>query len=232
MSILTPSAAQRLVTFGDTYGSSMRVDRDVVHPNRWMQGKYADLQVFIAKFELAPLPLTLSRDDIIAVAQVGRDFPRAFLYSQMWGYQSDPRGAYRTNLSVSEAKSSGVHMRIEGMLIAALEGELRTAFSLMRSKLSRIFYVNTAFATKLFYFAGFDESKPIRRQPLILDARVVVGLHKTLNDPFALTTSLTDLTLCTFDQYAWYLDLVKAIRDEYVPEIGLDVVELWLWNEG
>jgi len=55
----------------------------------------------------------------------------------------------------------------------------------MRGPHTKVRNVNTAFGTKYFFFADYDESGESNKQPLISDRCVVSALHKTPADTSA-----------------------------------------------
>lgn len=231
--ILTPEAAQALRSFSDGRGATMLTDRDQVYPERWTRSAYLGIGQFRLRNQIAELPSTLSRADIFLIAQAATHQTAAtFLWTMMWGYQNEGTGAYRTDVALRSRNRIPVETRLSNMIASCRCGDIRTAFALMRDPNSRVRNVNTAFGTKLFYFAGYDESKPFPLQPLILDRRVVSALLKTLEDPSAIPSTYRDLTNCTLNDYLWYLDIAARIRDHYVPSHRIDVVEYFLWSNG
>jgi hypothetical protein len=228
--ILTSVAARDLRAFTISSGATMLTDRDDVHPERWSRDRYAGLRRFRTRNGIEELPSKLSREDIFgAFRSVPTNVAVAFLWTMMWGYQSEGTGAYRIDVALSSRNRVLAEDRLASIVASARMGNLPEAFSLMRGTGTRIRNVNTAFGTKLFYFAGYDEMKPVAAQPLILDKRVASALHKVLADPSEVPATFTDLTLCTFDEYRWYLDVASRIRDDYVPNHRIDVVEFFLW---
>jgi hypothetical protein len=228
--ILTPTAARDLKAFAINHGITMLTDRDDVHSERWDRDTYKGLGQYRLHNGIDELPLTLSRADILQVAQTPTpDTAVAFFWTMMWGYQNEGTGAYRTDVALNSRNRVPAETRLANVMASAGCGDLPRAFALMRGPGTRVRNVNTAFGTKLFYFAGYDESKPFTVQPLILDKRVVSALRKVLVDPSIIPSTYRDLTTCTFDDYRWYLELASRIRDVYVPNHRIDVVEFFLW---
>jgi hypothetical protein len=146
----------------------------------------------------------------------------------MWGFQSMGVGAYRTDQMIS--KTNSIESKLATMWTSVTQGDIVGTWSLMRSPTSRIVGMNTAFATKFFYFAGFNQSRGVG--PLILDARVVKGLQRVLPSSIAIPRRCQHLTMATADDYLWYLNMVQQIEQTYVPGTRHDVIEFWLWSLG
>jgi hypothetical protein len=227
---LTSGAAQDLKTFALERGGRMLTERDDVHQERWDQFKYEDLRRFRLRNQINELPGHLSRADIFLASRTEPPgVAVTFLWSMMWGYQSEGTGAYRTDVALGSPNRTPVETRLTNIFACARSGNLSDAFALMRGSGTRVRNVNTAFGTKFLYFAGYDDTREFAQQPLILDRRVVSALRKVLVDASEIPQSFADLTLCSYDDYAWYLDAAKRIRDVHVPDHGIDVVEFFLW---
>jgi len=231
MPILKPSYADAIQVFAIERAASMLTSADDVHPSRWTQSRYSNIDDYCRRNNILHLPAALSRGDIFETSRPDNpDVYRTFLWSMMWGYQSEGTGAYRTNVALDPHTVPTVEERLANMFEAAQTGQLERAFDLMRGRGSRVRNVNTAFGSKFFYFAGFDPLADSEVQPLILDRRVVSALREVLTDISELPSDFADLTLCCFQDYEWYLRVARRIRDELISSYRIDVVEFFLWS--
>jgi hypothetical protein len=196
-----------------------------VHPQRWQRPTYTHLMA-LCGIRLANLPNGLSRDDIFGVAQGANADPvTAFLWPMAWGHNGNPMGASRTNRFVGRPNASANLAQIIG---SAQAGNIQAAFVGLHGPLN-VPGLATSFGTKLIYFAGYD-SKSDSTQPLILDSFVTSALAEVI-DP-ALARAAWNHQTRSWDEYWSYCELLWTIRNKYLPDSRIDLVEYWLWLHG
>ena len=236
MSPLTPAAAADLQAFAAAHHPTYLTNADPVHPQRWTNPERAQLQLWIQQNGLRA-PNSISRNDIFNTLNTPTPIPLLFLWTMMWGYQSNGAGAWRTEQATL---TPGFAHRLASWFNLAQVNNLAGAYQAMTSPVSRIQRIGLAFASKLWYFAGYDESRPFPVQPLILDSRVHASLRAPqfahipgpLLDPthhLAARQQPGDLTFTDFAYYQWYLQLAATIRNSFIPAYRVDIVEFWLF---
>jgi hypothetical protein len=143
----------------------------------------------------------------------------------VWGHNANGTGAVRTNKICADPKAVAKLSRIVG---DAQSGNAKSAFQQLHGP-SRLSGLATSFGSKLIYFAGFDPNSP-SAQPLILDQLVALALEEVI-DPSSKRPTISSQTR-DWSKYFAYCELVKDLRDQYVPGHRIDLVEHWLWLHG
>ena len=236
MSPLTPAAAADLQAFAATYGATYLTAPDLVHPERWTNPDRNHLRAWLQQNGLTT-PHQISRDDIFNTRGQQNHIPNLFLLTMMWGYQSNGAGAWRTEQATLTPQ---FFTRLTTWFNLAQANNLSGAYQAMVDRELRIQRIGLAFASKLWYFAGYDETQAWPVQPLILDSRVHASLQAPrfnhipgpLLDPAHHAVAIEqpgDLSFTDFTYYQWYLQLAVAIRNTFVPGYRVDLVEFWLF---
>ena len=196
-----------------------------VHPHRWQNVELQHLQELCGN-RLAKLPDRLSRGQIFGVAQGANADPvTAFLWTMAWGHNGANYGAARVNKIIANPNTAA---DIAQIVALARAGSVQAAFMGLHGQF-RLAGLGTSFGSKLIYFAGFDPSTD-STQPLILDSLVTQALAEVI-DP-ALAQASWNYQTRDSAEYWVYCDLVRTIRNQYVPEARIDMVEHWLWLHG
>ena len=236
MSPLTPAAIADLQAFAATHGANYLTTPDPVHPQRWTKPDRANLQLWIQQCGLQ-VPNGISRADIFGT--IGAlPIELIFLLTMMWGYQTNGAGAWRTERAILTPNFIN---RLTQWFNLARANNLAGAYRAMTDPALRIERIGLAFASKLWYFAAYDENQPWPVQPLILDSRVHKALRASqfrhLNGPLLLPAwhqfarqQPADVSLTNYAYYQWYLQLAVAIRNNFVPQHRIDIVEFWLFS--
>lgn len=230
---LTPAAAADLQAFAAERGATYLTVADYVSPERWTNPLRTNLLAWIQQYGLN-IPNGLSRRDIF---NTNGSIPLLFLWTMMWGYQSNGAGAWRTEQATLTPNFA---TKITTWVNLAHTNNLAGAYQAMINPGTRIHRIGLAFASKLWYFAGYDETQAWLLQPLILDSRVHASLRAkkfTHIDGPLLEPALhqfacrqpRDVSLTDFSYYHWYLELAREIRDTYLPTYRIDIVEFWLF---
>ena len=236
MSPLTPAAIADLQAFAATHGANYLTTPDPVHPQRWTNPDCANLQLWIQQNQLQ-VPPGISRNDIFGTLGP-LTIEQIFLFTMMWGYQTNGAGAWRTERAILTPNFIN---RLTQWFNLARANNLAGAYQAMTDPVLRIERIGLAFASKLWYFAAYDENQPWPVQPLILDSRVHKALRanqfRHLNGPLLLPPwhqfarqQPADVSLTKYAYYQWYLQLAVAIRNNFVPQHRIDIVEFWLFS--
>lgn len=237
MSPLTPAAAADLQQFAATHGATYLTAPDPVAPQRWTNPDRNALLAWIRRYGLN-VPQQISRQDIFNSLGNPAGLPLLFLLTMMWGYQSNGAGAWRTERAT---QTPSFLPKLTTWFTFAQSNNLLGAYQAMYHAQTRIDRIGLAFASKIWYFAGYDETRGWAVQPLILDSRVHAALqatqfhhiHGPLLDPahhqFAVQQP-RDVSLTNFAYYQWYLQLAVTIRNTYIPGYRIDLVEYWLFT--
>jgi hypothetical protein len=199
-----------------------------IHRERWQKSRYLNLHEVIGE-RLFALPADLSRRDIFRVAQSATEDPvEAFVWTMAWGHNGNNLGARRTDSIVGE---NGAIDRITGLIEHARKGDVEGAFrGLHDEEQFNLKGLSTSFGSKLIYFTGFRPNSS-GEQPLILDALVANALREVVNPASGSRSSWSSATE-DWDDYSQYCQVVRQIRDIYVPGYRADMVEHWLWGVG
>jgi hypothetical protein len=196
-----------------------------VHPHRWQNIDHIHLQQLFRK-RLDNLPSALSRGEIFSVAQGANADPlTAFLWTMAWDHNGTNYGASRVNRIVADPNAAAKIAQIVGL---AQAGSIQAAFEELHRQY-RLPGLGTSFGSKLIYFAGFDPGVD-STQPLVLDSLVVQALAEVI-DP-SLAQASWNYQTRNWAEYWFYCDLVRMIRNRYVPKARIDMVEHWLWLLG
>lgn len=196
-----------------------------VHPDRWHNIDHVHLQQLSGN-RLANLPNELSRGDIFGVAQGSDADPlTAFLWTMAWGHNGNNYGASRADKIAADSNAAE---KITQIVALTQQGSIEAAFDGLHGQY-RLIGLGTSFVSKLIYFAGFDPD-PDSTQPLIFDSFIANALAEVI-DPALAQTSWNYQTR-SWAEYWVYCDLVRMIRNRYVPNARIDMVEDWLWLIG
>lgn len=227
MAMLRPGWDDDLRAFAESWNPSIDwLDlSEEIHPERWQKPNYVHLVALCGK-RLTNLPNGLSRDDIFEVAQgASADPVTAFLWTMAWGHNGNSMGASRTERIAGQANAAANLAQIIG---SAQAGNIQAAFNGLHGPFN-IPRLATSFGSKLVYFAGYN-SGPDSTQPLIMDSFVTSALAEVI-DPTLARAAWNHQTRL-WDEYWGYCELIRTIRNKYVPDARIDLVEYWLWLHG
>lgn len=201
-------------------------DAETIRRTQWLNGDRTNLQRLFGKF-LDDLPNELSRGEIFGqVKNPDSNILESFLWAMAWGHNGTNYGAARVDEIVGDPDTEAKLAEIIGL---AQEGDFKAAFHGLHGEF-RLRKLATSFGSKLIYFAGFDPTSE-ESQPLILDQLVAKAIDKVIDPSSGERTSWVYQTK-KWDHYWAYCDLVRRMRDLYVPDARIDMVEAWLWLVG
>jgi hypothetical protein len=199
---------------------------EIVRQQRWDKDVYVNLQALCGN-RLAKLPDSLSRGEIFDAAQgPNADVITAFLWTMAWGHSGNGTGAERTNRIVANPNSA---RNLAYVIGEAQRRRIQAAFVGLHGQ-HRLVHLATSFGPKLIYFAGFDPRSETT-QPLIFDKLVEDALSKVIDPGTGESTRWNSQTK-DWRHYWEYCDLVRRLRNHYVSDARIDMVEHWLWLLG
>jgi hypothetical protein len=198
-------------------------DPESIHAERWRRDGYVNLRAVFGQ-SLDLLPTGYNRRELFALSQGEPCDPlMAFLAVMAWGHNNNSVGASRVDRL---AAAPGVKAKIDHIIEEARAGRVEAAFEACHE----VKGLGTAFASKVLYFAAFGSAEA-EVHPLILDSVVEQALREVI-DPESGESSVWPSQTRDWEVYKGYCDLLRRIRDTYVPDARIDAVELWLWLTG
>jgi len=200
-------------------------DAEMIHPERWAPDGHPHLGVLFGS-RLDNLPDRLSRGDLLKLAQAPSADPlTTFLAVMAWGHSGNGTGSSRVDRIVADPSAAA---SIAFILKEARAGRIREAFEAAHSS-HRLLGLGTAFISKLLWAAGFGTASEF--QPLIFDKLVEVALGEVIDPASGWLLNWNSQTV-DWTHYRDYCELVRRMRDMYVPDARIDQVEHWLWITG
>ena len=196
-----------------------------IHPGRWQNPTYGHLAA-LCGVQVNALPISLSRNDIFEVAQgKAANTVTAFLWTMAWGHNGNTLGAFRTEKVAGQPNAAA---NLAQIISSAQAGNVQAAFVGLHGPFN-VPGLATSFGSKLIYFAGFDASTN-STQPLIMDSFVTKALAEVINP--AQAQGAWNHQTNRWDHYWAYCEQLRQIRNKYVPDARVDLVEFCLWLHG